>query len=1399
MEMVCVKTAHKGINWLWLLMIAMLLMCCMTFGASAEVDSEKSGTNELDGSKIEDVKVFWITQDSEFTAEGIATPQEEIDNAAHLYVAPVSNDELKLVYQIEAELSGQYDYQPGDITITIPAQVWHARKYEAADVAGEMVGVENANKLQGYLELPLPAAPSQKADFNWQIINGNYVLTNTRTISAASSVSINVAIRGVRPIDLVDMSHSEPISARIEVVTHQGNTIALTSEEIVAQIDTQAKITSVFKDGEVFESYPGLDAKLLDNLPEGTKPEDYVYVRWYTYHSHDNTQPYSLDIADVLCDAYELVENSAGDVEKKFITEGIVLGSTNYDGQILSDGDVDFTAEIGDRINNATTGVQYANTVHLWSAYLKSAFEVPNATEPQRVYYLENEVEWILTETDKTVTDATLGKGEDLQKVTREKDTATLSYAPIKWKRPNGEFAVFKWTEQRSLKDWLYGNALNTLENREEVDMEFIVETVGYGYPWTSRQTQGFSYDELNNTEKNDDLDRLDLDESSFGKLGWKQVTDDFRTFFNFEDNELTSEDFEIRSLRVSVPVKQRYDKLNSGSWDYVTDSTLPTPDLVIEYQLDNDNVWRHAATATWGEDGQGPFAFIDVAENVSTSDMTLFFPENVTDVRQTFTTNVFGGKTAEHCDIAMIDWRAYPTITLKPSDRIYQIVQALFDQSEGPSTKFKNDVTMDVYGWLGEDGTETLILSDDFDYSIATLEGASYGVSMSASSSHKNDVENQRLMIHYTAKLTEQSNLQNREEYDAAVESGVIPAETSGIWYDLLPPHVVPLLDTVTLREGDIITNLYTIENYKDSGRTLLVVEAKLKPVPSILNTLGYADQPTLNFEAAYTWMDYEKFGEELVNYVAFESTTDNLRNDTLGTILNQKGEPDTPAGGNNATTPSMPVDIIRTLTDLDPNTDENRFVYGKTSNMVGTLTYEVSGLKKMVKNNLMGIWAQGLDGQDQVTVYEGQHYTYRLHVSSADSTYTKGIVIFDDIEGFVIPDPSTDANADVTKREDFAHTQARLDWTGDWDGKGQWHGTLVEVDLSELVKAGVKPVLLYSQTQNLGSYDISDRMVWQAAELDENGLWIVPDGLNVSSVAIDATISTDGSNFVLQPKTALTAYLKMRAPDDAGSEEVWNAKGAYARLTDENGSYLLDEEGVQQIDWTAAMHPENNMYAYNNTFARLCRGYTNDTNGSIDWEEDYQIIHNDYTRVGIVPKIITVEKEWQDQDDHDAIRPDSVTVSVLRRLAGTADKAEPVRDEQGNVITAVLNESNGWKAEFTQMSIVNEAGMRYLYSFEEEPVPGYESSVQFNGMNSYTLINVHPNEQVTLEGVKLWEDNSDALGLRPDQVTLNLYRDGEMIDSRTVKANRYGECKYSFGKQDKYSPGGKEYIYHI
>ena len=162
-------------------------------------------------------------------------------------------------------------------------------------------------------------------------------------------------------------------------------------------------------------------------------------------------------------------------------------------------------------------------------------------------------------------------------------------------------------------------------------------------------------------------------------------------------------------------------------------------------------------------------------------------------------------------------------------------------------------------------------------------------------------------------------------------------------------------------------------------------------------------------------------------------------------------------------------------------------------------------------------------------------------------------------------------------------------------------------------------------------------------------------------------------------------------------------------------------------------------------------------------------------------VPETVTVEgsKTWQDGNDQDGIRPDSITVNLL----ANGEKAQ----------TLVVTAEDGWKWSFTELPKYS-GGERIIYTVEEVAVEGYTTTVV-----GYSLINVHIPEKITVSGTKTWVDGDDQDGLRPDTITVNLLADGVKIDTVTVRAPLFGGgWKFEFKNLPKYA-GGKEIVYTV
>lgn len=177
-------------------------------------------------------------------------------------------------------------------------------------------------------------------------------------------------------------------------------------------------------------------------------------------------------------------------------------------------------------------------------------------------------------------------------------------------------------------------------------------------------------------------------------------------------------------------------------------------------------------------------------------------------------------------------------------------------------------------------------------------------------------------------------------------------------------------------------------------------------------------------------------------------------------------------------------------------------------------------------------------------------------------------------------------------------------------------------------------------------------------------------------------------------------------------------------------------------------------------------------------------------------IPELeIRVNKIWDDNDDSEGIRPDSVSVDLFR--------------DEKIVDTVELNEDNNWSFSFSNLpegiaDIHAEDGYHhYDYDLQETAIDGYEAVttglVKTN--NDYvftcTFTNTHLQKSTQVFVRKAWKDFDNLFGLRPDSIIVDLYRDGEKIDSVTVKA--VDSWRASFDNLPVYHEHGKKYTYTI
>lgn len=186
-----------------------------------------------------------------------------------------------------------------------------------------------------------------------------------------------------------------------------------------------------------------------------------------------------------------------------------------------------------------------------------------------------------------------------------------------------------------------------------------------------------------------------------------------------------------------------------------------------------------------------------------------------------------------------------------------------------------------------------------------------------------------------------------------------------------------------------------------------------------------------------------------------------------------------------------------------------------------------------------------------------------------------------------------------------------------------------------------------------------------------------------------------------------------------------------------------------------------------------------------------EYESTITDFTITNkYAPKEIDykVTKVWNDANNQDGKRPESVTVQLYKKVGN----ADPVAVE-GKKLTLTAKEKtddNTWVASFTNLPQY-EAGKEITYSIKEVDVPaGYEASV-----TGQVVTNTYNPETVVLSGTKVWKDNNNQDGKRTRSVKVQILNGDKVVQEIEVseatgwKFESKALPKYENGKEIKYT----------
>ncbi len=294
------------------------------------------------------------------------------------------------------------------------------------------------------------------------------------------------------------------------------------------------------------------------------------------------------------------------------------------------------------------------------------------------------------------------------------------------------------------------------------------------------------------------------------------------------------------------------------------------------------------------------------------------------------------------------------------------------------------------------------------------------------------------------------------------------------------------------------------------------------------------------------------------------------------------------------------------------------------------------------------------------------------------------------------------------------------------------------------------------------------ADNWAWTFADLDKyaNGTEIT---YTITEEAVEGyTSSVNGFNVTNTHEIEKTSVSGTKTWEDADNQDGKRPASITINLLADG--VKVDSKTVGEADnwaWTF-----DNLDKYANgaeisyTIAEeAVAGYTTSVNG-------YNVT-NTHT-----PEVISISgtKTWNDNNDQDGKRPDSITIKLMN--------GETV------VATKTVTEADGWAWEFTNLPKYA-AGVEIEYTIAEESVDGYTATVE-----GFNITNTHEIEKTSVSGAKTWDDANDQDGIRPDSITINLLADGVKVDSKTVgEADNWA---WTFNDLDKYA-NGTEITYTI
>ena len=197
-----------------------------------------------------------------------------------------------------------------------------------------------------------------------------------------------------------------------------------------------------------------------------------------------------------------------------------------------------------------------------------------------------------------------------------------------------------------------------------------------------------------------------------------------------------------------------------------------------------------------------------------------------------------------------------------------------------------------------------------------------------------------------------------------------------------------------------------------------------------------------------------------------------------------------------------------------------------------------------------------------------------------------------------------------------------------------------------------------------------------------------------------------------------------------------------------------------------------------------------------------------------------VTVNKTWVDNDIQEQRRPESVVLVLSKKVdveqeEGTKEELQEVARQEITLSNAISGNKDKWQYTFENLPKYDENGNVIEYTVkEQEKTEGdlhfYNTQIGAmvdkgeNGDKEITITNTftRPEDQTEVVVTKIWDDNNNEAGKRPESIKLQLkngtttIKEQEVTEANAVQGDT-NKWQYTFTGIQKYDEDGQELKY--